>query len=108
MEAADDFEGIEPVYEEMPGWHDAKADVTGLWKMILGLFAEVWKHIDQKFIATKFLEFFYSSQLIDEDYLKKVASEIFKSKEYEDIHKKPKIHGLNLKKKAYEAPYGGG
>ena len=29
-QAADDFEGLEPVYEEMPGWHESTADVTKL------------------------------------------------------------------------------
>lgn len=27
-QAADDFEGLVPVYEEMPGWHESTADVT--------------------------------------------------------------------------------
>ncbi|RUR20024.1 adenylosuccinate synthase [Legionella sp. km535] len=27
-QAADDFEGLVPVYEEMPGWHETTADVT--------------------------------------------------------------------------------
>lgn len=27
-QAADDFEGLTPVYEEMPGWHENTADVT--------------------------------------------------------------------------------
>lgn len=29
-QAADDFEGLEPVYEEMPGWQESTADVTAL------------------------------------------------------------------------------
>jgi adenylosuccinate synthase len=29
-QAADDFEGLEPVYEEMPGWSESTADVTDL------------------------------------------------------------------------------
>lgn len=29
-QAADDFEGLEPVYEELPGWHESTADVTSL------------------------------------------------------------------------------
>lgn len=27
-QAAEDFEGLEPVYEELPGWHESTADVT--------------------------------------------------------------------------------
>ncbi len=29
-QAAEDFEGLEPVYEELPGWHESTADVTSL------------------------------------------------------------------------------
>ncbi|MFZ4076684.1 MAG: adenylosuccinate synthase [Legionellaceae bacterium] len=29
-QAADDYAGLEPVYEEMPGWHESTADVTQL------------------------------------------------------------------------------
>lgn len=29
-QAADDFEGLEPVYEEMPGWKESTADVTNM------------------------------------------------------------------------------
>jgi len=29
-QAADDFEGLEPVYEEMPGWKETTADITNL------------------------------------------------------------------------------
>lgn len=29
-QAADDFEGLEPVYEELPGWQESTADVTSL------------------------------------------------------------------------------
>lgn len=29
-QAAEDFEGIEPVYEEMPGWQESTADVTSI------------------------------------------------------------------------------
>ena len=29
-QAADDFEGLEPVYEEMPGWKESTADVTSM------------------------------------------------------------------------------
>ncbi len=32
-QAADDFEGIEPIYEEMPGWHESTADVTEMSKL---------------------------------------------------------------------------
>lgn len=31
--AAEDFEGIEPIYEEMPGWSESTADVTSLEKL---------------------------------------------------------------------------
>ena len=27
-QAAEDFEGLEPIYEELPGWHESTADVT--------------------------------------------------------------------------------
>lgn len=27
-QAAEDFEGLEPIYEEMPGWHESTADLT--------------------------------------------------------------------------------
>jgi len=94
--------------EEMPGWHDAKADVTGLWKMILGLFKEVWNRNDYTFIALKFLEFFYSSQLINEEYLRTIADDIFLSKEYEDIGIKSNEIENYSKPKSYEAPFGGG
>ena len=89
--------------EDMPGWHDAKADVTGLWKMIEGLFREVWKRDDQTFIAMKFLEFAFSSQLIDENYLRQVAEETFRSREFEDLYEEPQktSHG-----KYIEAPFG--
>jgi hypothetical protein len=95
--------------EEMPGWHDAKADVTGLWKMIMGLFNEVWNRNDFNFIAVKFLEKFYSSQLIDEYYLRSIAADIFRSKEYEDLGSTNSgaIRQI-LKQKSYEAPFGGG
>jgi adenylosuccinate synthase len=29
-QAADDFEGLEPVYEELPGWQESTADVTSI------------------------------------------------------------------------------
>jgi adenylosuccinate synthase len=29
-QAADDFEGLEPVYEDLPGWHESTADVTSM------------------------------------------------------------------------------
>lgn len=29
-QAADDFEGLEAIYEEMPGWHESTADVTSM------------------------------------------------------------------------------
>jgi DNA polymerase III epsilon subunit-like protein len=88
--------------EEMPGWHDAKADVTGLWKMIEGLFDEVFGTKDPTFIAMKMLEFYFSSQLIDEDYLESTAKDIFRSKEFTDIYRKPKKlpHG-----KYHQSPY---
>jgi DNA polymerase III epsilon subunit-like protein len=91
--------------EEMPGWHDAKDDVTGLWKMIVGLFAEVWKNNDISFIALKFIEFFYASHLINEEYLRSVADEIFHSKEYEHLDLgSEKISGVEAP--ALEAPFG--
>lgn len=32
-QAAEDFEGLEPIYEEMPGWHESTADVTSFEKL---------------------------------------------------------------------------
>ncbi|MFI4963371.1 MAG: adenylosuccinate synthase, partial [Legionellales bacterium] len=32
-QAADDFEGLEPVYEEMPGWQESTADVVDMNKL---------------------------------------------------------------------------
>jgi len=29
-QAAEDFEGLEPVYEDLPGWQESTADVTSL------------------------------------------------------------------------------
>ncbi|KTD40084.1 adenylosuccinate synthase [Legionella parisiensis] len=29
-QAAADFQGLEPIYEEMPGWHESTADITNL------------------------------------------------------------------------------
>ncbi len=31
--SAEEFEGLEPVYESLPGWHESTADVTELSKL---------------------------------------------------------------------------
>lgn len=92
------------INEEMPGWHDAKADVAGLWKMITGLFKEVWGRNDLPYIALGFLKFFYSSQMINEPYLRAVADEIFRSKEFEDLEIESEKVVDFLKPRAHQAP----
>lgn len=45
-QAAEDFEGLEPVYEEMPGWSESTADVTDLKKLPANALAYV-KRIEE-------------------------------------------------------------
>lgn len=45
-QAADDFEGLEPIYEEMPGWHETTADVTEMEKLPANALAYI-KRIEQ-------------------------------------------------------------
>ncbi|KTD17348.1 adenylosuccinate synthase [Legionella jordanis] len=45
-QAAEDFEGLEPVYEEMPGWSESTADITDIKKLPANAIAYI-KRIEQ-------------------------------------------------------------